>query len=755
MADQQEAYQAAMREASSAAWDHDWERAVSACERALRVFPDDPQALALLASSLMELARYPEALSAYQRVGQLVPNDPLPFEKIAEIQEFLGQIKEAAKTYMNVGELHFARRDVSRAVLNWEQAVRLEPDLAQAHYRLATVYERNPKKHPQAVIEYLILARLLQQYGQIQRAEQALQRAANLDPINPDVRNAQGDLKSGKPIQPVQLTPPEESLYPQPSAEVETREEQEPLPPSPKEPTPIEEAAKYAMGLLADMVFSDQIPSAARVPLVKATELHQIALDSQQPDDIEKAITAYTKTFEAGVDHPALRFNLGTLYQQARRFRDALGLLSQVAEIPEYSIACNLSLGLVYFSLDEYLKAAQCLVQALRLADQRLNPQPDRGGYERLLSSLNSLNTDHLVELCKALALYLNDGHWQAKLTQTLAGYASQGKASYVPDLIELVIEGGRPQIAEIMQRIDHYMQRNMMMLAMEEAHHAIEKSPDYLPAHRRMADILIKEGRAQEAATKINLVANTYLIRGNEDKAADLFMQVIDLWPADMAARQRVIDMLKRQGRVAEALRQYGDMAGIYHRLMADTDKAVEVYSEALHYAEQNKAEPTSVIPILKALADIESQRLNWNKALGYYMRVLELDPEDESSVLALIDLHFQSNDPVRAIAALDAYMKRCIERNDVERALSTLEDQVRRRPDEIGLRQRLAEVYRQQNRIPEAIAQLDALGELQLDAGRRDDAVKTIRQIIALNPPGVEGYRQLLEQLESSVDS
>ena len=74
-----------------------------------------------------------------------------------------------------------------------------------------------------------------------------------------------------------------------------------------------------------------------------------------------------------------------------------------------------------------------------------------------------------------------------------------------------------------------------------------------------------------------------------------------------------------------------------------------------------------------------------------------------------------------------------------------------MRRRPEEIPLRQRLAEVYRQQGRQQDAITQMDALGELQLDAGQLDAAAATIRKIVAMGPPDIDGYRQLLAQLES----
>jgi tetratricopeptide (TPR) repeat protein len=317
---------------------------------------------------------------------------------------------------------------------------------------------------------------------------------------------------------------------------------------------------------------------------------------------------------------------------------------------------------------------------------------------------------------------------------------------------MELLIEGGRPEIAEIMERIDDLLMRNMLRLAMDEVHHAIARSPDYLPAHRRAADILIKEGRSQDAAVKINLVANTYLLRGNPEKAADLFAEVIELWPADMAARERVIDMLKAQGRTNEVVQHYQEIADLYYRLRADPDKAIAIYNEALDYSTQHNADPAARVAILKTLADIESQRLNWREALGYYEKIADLAPDDHEAALSLIDLNFQMGQPDRAIRALDDYMRVCVTRGLTERIVTSLEEQVRRHADEPALRQRLADVYRQQKRYPEAVAQLDALGELYLDGGHKDEAINVIKKIISLSPPDIEGYRRLLDQLEQA---
>lgn len=746
MAEQQSTYQAAMNEAASAAWDQDWQRAARSYGQALKQKPDDPQALAGLALALLESGQYDKAFPAYERVSKLVPGDPLPHEKMGDIYEHQGNRKDAAKKLNAAAELYYSRKDVDRAVPLWERAIGLDIDLAPAHMRLAVVYEHREDTHQHAVLEYLHVARIMQQMNEFQRAEQALQRALSLDPISPDVRAALDDLKRGHPIQ-IAMTyadlarpkPKKEAARAEEDEEDDVWEEEIP------ERTLIEDAARTALGLLADIIWSGDMQPEAQVPLVQAIDNHQVG-------DVEAALKNYARALHAGLEHPALRFNMAVLYQYTHQPDKVIEVLSNLITPGEYATASHLLLAQAHLDQGNWRPAAEGAIQALRSADEMLNPGAvDENGYARILSSLDSQPGEYQRELARALTTYLDSGSWEEKLQKALNNYQEQGKLSYVQDLMELLIEGGKPELAEILQNVDKYLERNILFLASDEAQHALEKSPDYLPAHRRLADVLIREGRTQEAANKINLVANTYLMRGNPDKAADLFAEVIELWPADTDARQRVISMMRNQGRIADALHHYSELADLHYRLMADIDKAMGVYNEALSYAREVEAEPKLTVPILKSLADIESQRLNWRKALQLLERCQQADPDDEEVALQTVDLYFQLGESREAVQALDNFIRHCLTQGDIEKVTHTLEDEVRRRPEEIPLRQRLAEVYRQQGRQQDAITQMDALGELQLDAGQLDAAAATIRKIVAMGPPDIDGYRQLLAQLES----
>jgi hypothetical protein len=47
------------------------------------------------------------------------------------------------------------------------------------------------------------------------------------------------------------------------------------------------------------------------------------------------------------------------------------------------------------------------------------------------------------------------------------------------------------------------------------------------------------------------------------------------------------------------------------------------------------------------------------------------------------------------------------------------------------------------------DAIAQLDKVGEFLLNKGEKDGAIAAINQILMMNPPNAEAYRNLLAQV------
>ena len=193
----QDAYTTAMNEGHSAAWDQEWDKAAAAYRRALEASPGQPRALNSLGLALFQLGEFQEALQNYEQVAKLTPDDPVPLEKVAQLAERVGDINLAVDSAMKAAEAFLRQRDIDKAMENWSRITSLKPEQPLAHSRLAMAHERMGHIQ-QAVNEYLAVASLLQRSGSHDRAEEVVNRAVQLMPTSPEVRQAQSLLKTGQ-----------------------------------------------------------------------------------------------------------------------------------------------------------------------------------------------------------------------------------------------------------------------------------------------------------------------------------------------------------------------------------------------------------------------------------------------------------------------------------------------------------------------------------------------------------------------------
>jgi len=192
-----EAYQQALNDGHSAAWDLDWTKAAACYRRALQLSPDQPNALNSLGLALYQLGEFQEALKAYKHVARLSPDNPVPLEKIAQISERLGDLNVAVEAAMRAGETFLKQRDLDKAIENWSRVTALRREHPLAHSRLAMAYEHLGQKQ-QAVKEYLAVASILQRAGNAAKAQELVSKALGLMPQNPEALQAESLLKTGQ-----------------------------------------------------------------------------------------------------------------------------------------------------------------------------------------------------------------------------------------------------------------------------------------------------------------------------------------------------------------------------------------------------------------------------------------------------------------------------------------------------------------------------------------------------------------------------
>ena len=738
MAGNREAYEQAMNAGHNAAWDQEWGLAVASYGRAIQEFPDDPEAHIHLGWGLLEMGRLEDALKVYTRAHQLAPEDPIPLEKNADVLERMGRLREAAQQYVNVSEVYLAQHDLDKAIYNWERATHLTPGLIPVHAKLAQAYERIGDKK-KAIFEYLNLAFNFRRVNDVEKAIKAAQRALRIDKNNTQVLNILHVLESGGTI----LPPTDESS---PSADGrgsalidddEAHGEDNPQ-------GPMGEALDYGLGLLAAFIMEGSDSGKIAADALQAMEAHRQGM-------YDVAVEAYQRA-DSKLRHPAIKMNLGGMLVLSDKANDAIKPLLDAVNHPQMAAGAYHGLGKAHHAIGKYKQAVRYLLECLQLVDSLQAMGDDQTGYtsifRHLTQTMESVNDENTKIISKRLTELLEGKDWKQRITDTRRQLEETQREQGDKGVIDILIAAEGDKLTRSITLIDRYLRQGLLTLAMDEAHRAVEFSPNYLPVHDRMAKIMIREGRLRNAVAKYNTIARTYIARGENDRAHQILFDVLEMAPLDVSVRESLIELLEQEEHWDEALDQYIDLADTHHQL-GNFDKSRETYVLAERIALRVNASPEKIVRIKHRIADIDQMRLDIRKAQKTYEEIIQLDPNDERAHRMLVDLNYRQGNQVEAIRRLDKLLGLYARSKQVNRIIQLLEELVTLYQTDTGLRSRLAAIYRQLGRQHDAIVQLDALGELQLEAGMHKDAANTIRQIIALNPEHVEDYQKLLAQL------
>ena len=755
MAKNQARFDAALTHGNDLLWENkNLAEAIQAYQIAIAEFPNKPAPYHGLGAAYANLDQLGKALENYKLAARFSRGDIIHLRQVADIQERLGNLNDAGKTYMAIGEVELGRRRLNEAMTNWLRAVRLEPNLLKAHQRLASIYERQKSIH-NAIREYLAIARILNSESEQTKALQACKLALKLDPRNIEVLKAIELIKQGK-----SLSVAGESPTPQTSdaisevsqhmaAALQTRGLSH-VRQVDDTASPVQDARRMASQQLAQELFSDDSDDIG--VLQRATLISQ-ALDFQTRDMINEAISSYEQAMSAGVEHPAAHFNLGLLYQDNLRYDDAIREFEISVDEYNYRLASHFALGESYRAKGQVEKAIENFINVLKIVDLATVEieHADRliELYENLADSLVTQGEhDQASGFANALVEFLGHKGWEDKVKEARSRLDSISGSGMM--ILGDVLTSGTEQVLESLHLSQEYTKRGMYDTAIEEIYRAIQISPDYLPAHLRLAEALSKQGRREAASNKYAMIADTYQVRGDINGAVLSYEKVVTLSPLDIPVKIRLIDLLKRHGMVDKALEQYVAM-GDAHFQLAQIDKARGVYQDALKLAPRGSEEKNWKTKLLQLMAEIDMQRFDWKRALTAYRELRKLNVDDERTAITIVDLYYKVGQPAYAIAELDAYLKQLIRSKRSGKVQGILKDMVQRRPSDTHLVERLSRLYIQQRRVDDAVALLEKLAESQIDAGDTPRAIETINKIIKLNPANVTSYQQLMAQLKN----
>lgn len=754
MAGDQRKFQEAMKHADRFSQAGRWAEAMKAYRFALAEFSNSEAAImgygrAALLANQIEYAR-----RAYMQVLKINPTNLDALGAMADIQERSGQLDAAAETYLRVGNVHASMENYDTAIDSWTRATKLASGQVNAHLKIADVLAKQGKIRP-AAREYLTLAGIYQRRGDIAQATKHVEAAQLLVADDPGIAAAFESLNIGAPIDPQKIgeapAAPEQTdtfdnefltddgfddddLFGIEDFEAANR------------PTGglIESARQDALATLANLIFED------------ADNPHTMTimqgLDLQSNGNVTEAIDVYHRAINAGAHQAAMYFNLGFLYREQGQLNEAAAMLERSATEPAFKVSSLFILGLINQAIGKLEAAAKYFVEALKALDlQTVSGQRYYAlaqTYDNLISSYtDQINADKLNKFATTLTRFFANSDWEQRVYEARQRMNKVAEEKDTMSLAEFLETPETEVVITALALTSEYIKSTMLSTASEECLRAIQKAPSFLPLHSRLAEIMLKQDRADQAITKYLYIANVYQMRGQPDQSVNIYQKILKLAPMDVTVRAKLIDLYISLDNGGQALRQYITLADSYYQL-AQVDRALEKYNEALRLSSAGGDTENLRVEILSRTADIYTQRSDWTNAASAYDELLKIEPDNERFLRRLVELYLRQNRVSQATAMLDKLIG-IYQRQSPLQVLELLKELASFYPDNLQLRQRLAIAYAQNNMKQQAIAEYDALGEMQLEKGFRDQAIQTIQAIINLGPDDIEGYRRLLGQI------
>lgn len=774
MSGDQQAFLTAMNLGHSAAWDQNWSDAVNHYRTALEQFQDDPMALISIGLALLEMQDYEGALMNYQKVSSISPNDPVPYEKMALIYEKMGRMKDAVKSGMQAAEMQLKARDVDKSIMSWLHVITLEPENLNARSRLAMIYDKMGKKN-EAANEYLAAASIMQHAGDNQKAIQAVRYCLQLAPDNIDVQTAMKLLKSnqrlpkpersraGKPINPKRMANIQQMQTSADETGVVNMD-------------PVAETRQSALEELATMLFdssdSDPTPNTSGKHGISALtrgtgglSLEQAdrtrillhlghAIDLQSTGNEKRAAEELQRVLDIGLEKTPVYYMLGLLLADDSPPK-AIKYLNNALRREEYAIASNLLIGKINEQENNFQEATTAYLQAYRLADLKTVPTEFEDELQQLYGPIleaqqHETNPKNLMALCQNVRSQLMRADWLEYMQKARAQMPVASEDNPPVPLIEMLLHSRSGQVVEALATVRELTQKEYYRSAMEEAYHALQYAPTYMPLHVQIGELLIKSGQVEDAIKKFMLVAELYEVRGEVDQAIRVLKKVTMIAPMDLSIRNRLIELHSTHNQVDEAIHEYLEMGEIQYRL-TELDKARQSYLLALRLAQQSRTNRKWAVQILTKIADIDMQRLDLRQALRIFEQLRSLQPEDKIARTQLIDINLRLGQLMAALKEIDDFVKVLEANQKTKEVITFLNELIKEYPDQIDIRKRLMEAFIRYGHSSKAIQQMDKLADQLLDKGDKWGAIEMVEAIIAMNPPNSNQYRLLLQQIRS----
>lgn len=488
-----------------------WQAGIRELEKALAIKPSDDAAQLNLAMSYAESGAHAKAVPLFAKAeaaaharGSRLPGQVqvLYAESLAAIGRTDGaiaQMKQAvaqggsAQLHDDLGSLYAQKRDWTQAEAEFDEALRLNPNLAAAHAHLGFVFQAEQKGD--AVAEWMrayalapqnghfaaLVGKALADAGQDEKATPILEEALRLEPRSMTAAYALGVVY-------------QRNNRVADAAELFQRVVQ-------AEPKNV--AALVNLGLALGQLHrgQDGIPYLQRAVALDPSNLtaHQnLAAAYLQVDQVASGIRELKTAIALAPNLPKTHYDLGVAYKLQDDAADAIPQLETAEKLDPTGYEAPYVLGLLYDQVARYPEAAQQLERSLKLHGQNGDGWSTLGSVYLKLGKL----PEAAAALRNAIQQLPTHSDPHLLLANVLIKQGSVSEAAQerkvAAQLMRAHMNRQRAEVATNSGK--SLLDSGKVDQAVVEFQNALTFDPQYAEAHMELADALAQQGKTQQA---------------------------------------------------------------------------------------------------------------------------------------------------------------------------------------------------------------------------------------------------------------
>ena len=402
-------FNAAINAADRYRWDSQWAEAAREYQRALAEFPDDATARSGIGFCYMQTKQWQQALEQYEHTLKRDPSNVIALSKTAELYGILHRREDAYRAYLHLADLYSQAGQGARAEAAWQKAVQLSPGDPEPHERLASYYFE--KKDIAAMVQ----ERLAATQGYLLRNQPGLARMQCEEALRIDAHNIEAQqllariLEGNSPSRQNSAGAPygNDAFYTkQPEQRTELSGPMA-VTGGPSAEMSADTTSGGNSGIMGNMGSAGNFGGAGtpgaslangngpgnaprkRISASQVTGILKQAQAFQAQGRFNEAIDLCEQILDSGFDRPDAQYFLGWLYQEQRRWDDAIRRFQTLLNDPDYALSCYYALGQCYRAHGD-----------LRTATVHFDEAVDRVN----LDALTLEESDQLVQLCQEAA---------------------------------------------------------------------------------------------------------------------------------------------------------------------------------------------------------------------------------------------------------------------------------------------------------------------------------------------------------------